>query len=139
MCIRDSGVPGAGGFLQELELVAHGVGENRLKSEALPLLDERASQGVGDLRGGIRIHVQFVGESVGFNVSQASALDMGVIERGLARAVRARDSDDDRPLVQLGEFLQWAGVNWRLMNRPSVRLPSASIRTKIPGLFSTGS
>src|SRR5687767_1181938 len=71
-----------GGFFQKIKLIAHGIGENRLKGEALLLPDKSASKDVRRLCGGIGIQIQLECQIVGSNIAESGGGDVGVIEGG---------------------------------------------------------
>ena len=130
------------GFLQEDEFVAYRIGKDRFKHEALSLIDQFAAYGVGDFRCCVRLKVKFPGDDIGVDKTQASGLKVSVVKGGLARTVRPCERHDQRTPIErrvrhvarffLSGLRAW---NCRFTKRPTVRFPSASIRTKNPDSF----
>ena len=87
-------------IFQEGQLVANGIGKNRLKNEALTLSDEFASQRIRHLCGRIWTNLQFAGQHIGIHKAQASSVEMGVVESRLAGAVGSGQRDDNRTAIQ---------------------------------------
>ena len=137
------GVAGFRRLLQESQFVAHRIGEDGFEHEAFALLHQLTSEGVGHLRGGVGGEVEFPRQHVGVDETQPGGLEMRVVEGGLACAVRPHQCHDDGTLVQRQAHrladLVFAAWNCRLTKRPSVRLPSASMRTSNPGASGAGS
>ena len=136
---EDDRVPGGGRALQEAELVADGIGEDRLEHEALPALDQRVPQRSGEAhrRGGLK--TERGGKDVGIDQAEAGVLEVDTVEGRLARAIRTRERDQNRPAVEELGRLQREGVNSRPTKRPVVLLPPLSVRTSIPGQCRAGS
>ena len=88
-------------------------------------------------RDSLGIDVEFPRQHVGVDETQAGPLEMGVIKGALATAVRSRERNDNGTLVQRQAHrlagMVFMALNWRLTKRPTVRLPSASMRTSNPG------
>ena len=131
------------GLGEKGQLVGNGVRQH----EALTLHHQFPTQRIGHGRGGPWVKVQLASQHIGIHEPQAGGLEVRVIERCLASPVRPRQDEDDRALVEpqrhrLADFARavftptaftLAALNTRFTKRPTVRLPSASMRTSMPG------
>lgn len=133
---QHDGVAGCRRLFEERQLVADRIGEHGLENETFPLFHQLPPERLGQASGGVRIKVQFPRQYVGVDEPQPGGLEMGVVESGFARAIRPRERDNDRAAVERQAHRSAAftltGWNWRLTNRPTVRFPSASMRTSTP-------
>jgi hypothetical protein len=127
------------GLLQEAEFVTCGIRKNRFEYKALVSFHELSPQSVRHFRCGVRIEVQFVSQYVSVDKSKAGRFQMGMVESGLTGAIRTCDSHQERSLIELSKLPQSIDLKRRSMNLPTVRVPSASIRTSRPDFFEYGS
>ena len=77
---NNHGVPGRRRVFEKNHLVAGRIGENRLKNEALPLLNEFASQRICHLCGYVRADFQFACQDVSIYEAQTRRPKMSVIK-----------------------------------------------------------
>jgi hypothetical protein len=136
---------------QKCQLVAYGIGKHRLQNEAFLLPDQFLPQFGNHRSSFIGINVQFAGYLVRVEEAQTGRFEVGVVKSRFPGAIRSGHGDQDWALVQnAAPGWQWSrfcslspggclhraatrtGWNLRLINRPVVRLPLASILTSKP-------
>ena len=77
---NNHGVSGRRRIFEKSQLVANWIGENRLENEALPLLNEFASQRICHLCGYVRADFQLAGQDVNVYEAQPRRPKMRVIK-----------------------------------------------------------
>jgi integrase len=144
-------------IFQKRQFVAHGIGKHRLEYETLSLTDKFLPQFGGNFSRLISINAQFSSQNIRVDKAQATGFEMGFVKCGFPRSIRSRHGDNYRTPIQTGNDSRYfrqglfhleaptktgfafffaailTGRNCRFTNRPTVRLPSASIRTSKPG------
>src|SRR5271166_4489776 len=131
----DVDVAAPSGFCQKRDLVAHRIGEYRLKDETLPTPDQYPSQGICQTSRLVRLDREFGGQHIGVHESQPGRGQVRAEECRLPGSIRTGNRHKDWPPIKLGELHQGHGAAWnsRPTNRPTVRVPSTSTRTTSPG------
>ena len=87
-------------FGEEGDLVAYWIRENRFEHEALALLDELDAKAIGELGRRNRIELELTSEVICIQETQPAWREVSCKESRLARAIRAREGDDDWPRIE---------------------------------------
>ncbi len=121
------------------DLTTYGLDQPQLELTVYTTEHEGATQRVRHDHGVGGAKAQFRCQHVGVDEAQTGGREVRVIERGFAGAVGTRDGDDDGPLVEDGEGRHVIGWKRRSTKRPTVRVPSGSMRTSRLGRPGAGS
>ena len=147
------------GLFHKLQFRAPWIGENGFEREAFALRQQFPSDLIRDVCGFIGFQSQLLGQFVCVYKAKAVRTQVSVIERALTGAVRPGQDQQNRSsfknfhraraaiaaralkgaLETLVRFGSAVTTNCRFLNRPTVLMPSVSVRISIPLRVGCGS
>ena len=93
-------IPGISRLFQKRQFLSDRIGEDCFKDKAFTLSEQFEAESIRDGRRLLGADVRLHGDIVSVNESQPAGSEMRTVKRRLARTIRPRQRDDDRPRIE---------------------------------------